>query len=84
MDWVEPLGFGASALIIISWILQVQKSFKTKSTGDLSWGMVGLLFTSQVMWIAYGLMINSMPVVLTNAASALSVGVLLLLKLKYG
>jgi len=84
MDSVELLGLSASVLVIISWIPQVQKSLKTKSMKDFSWGMLALLFVSQVMFLAYGVLIGSLPVVLTNAFTTLFTGILAFLKIRHG
>ena len=84
MDAVELLGLAASFLVIVSWVPQVQKSLRTRRMKDFSWGMLALLFASQVMFLAYGLLISSLPIALTNAFTTLFVGILVLLKLKHG
>lgn len=84
MDSVELLGLAASLLVIVSWIPQLKKSLKTRQMKDFSWGMLSLLFTSQVMFLAYGVLIESLPVVLTNAFTALFIGALAFLKIKHG
>ena len=84
MDAVELLGLAASCLVIVSWVPQVQKSLRTRRMKDFSWGMLALLFASQVMFLAYGLLISSLPIALTNAFTTLFVGILVLLKLKHG
>lgn len=66
METVEILGLVAAVLVVISWIPQVAKSLKTKNTMYLSWGMIGILLTIQVLWLYYGIAIGSVPVALTN------------------
>ena len=51
---------------------------------DFSWGMLALLFASQVMFLAYGILIASLPIALTNAFTTLFVGLLAFLKLRHG
>lgn len=84
MDFVELIGLVASAMVIVSWIPQVQKSLRTHRMKDFSWGMLALLFTSQVLFLSYGLSISSLPVALTNAFTTLFVGILVLLKARHG
>jgi len=84
MDSVELLGLAASFLVIISWVPQVQKSLKSRHMKDFSWGMLALLFSSQVMFLAYGILISSVPVALTNAFTTLFVGILTFLKIRHG
>lgn len=51
---------------------------------DFSWGMLALLFVSQVLFLSYGVLISSLPIALTNAFTTLFVGILVFLKLKHG
>lgn len=83
VESIELLGLAAAVLVIISWIPQVVRSYRTRSTGDLSWGMILVLLASQAMWLAYGLLIGSLPVALTNAATTLFLAALALMKRKY-
>jgi uncharacterized protein with PQ loop repeat len=46
--------------------------------------MLAVLFVSQVMFLSYGAMISSLPVALTNGFTTLFVGILILLKWRYG
>ena len=84
MDGVEILGLAASVLVIISWVPQVEKSLRTRRMKDFSWNMLAILLVSQVMFLAYGLLIASAPVALTNAFTTLFVGILAVLKWKHG
>ena len=84
MDGIELLGLAASALVIISWVPQVAKSIRTRRMKDFSWGMLALLFVSQVMFLSYGVLISSLPVALTNAFTTLFVGILVFLKWRHG
>lgn len=84
MEPIEILGTIAAILVIVSWIPQVLKSWKTASTRDLSWGMIGLLGISQILWLIYGLAISSLPVALTNFFTTIFLFSLAYLKLKHG
>ncbi|MCX6770860.1 MAG: SemiSWEET family transporter [Candidatus Micrarchaeota archaeon] len=84
MDNIELLGLAASFLVIVSWIPQVHKSLKTRHMKDFSWGMLALLFISQVLFLTYGILISSLPVALTNAFTTLFVGILAFLKIRHG
>jgi MtN3 and saliva related transmembrane protein len=84
MDSVELLGLAASFLVIISWVPQVRKSLRTRRMKDFSWGMLAILFASQVMFLTYGILMSSLPVALTNAFTTLFVGILVFLKIRHG
>ncbi len=84
MEPIEILGIVAAILVVVSWIPQLLKSWKTKKTGDLSWGMVGLLLFSQILWVVYGYAIGSLPVLLTNIFTTLFLSFLAYLKFRHG
>ena len=80
----EIVGFTAGIFVAVSLLPQVIKSWKTKSTKDISlgWSITSLL--GQTMWILYGILIASYSLIIMSSitlAMALSV---FFLKLKYG
>ncbi len=78
------LGVTAGTLTTVAFIPQLAKALKSKSTGDLSWGMV-LTFTIGVfLWLIYGIWIDSLPVILANAVTLLLQLGIVSLKIKYG
>ena len=77
------IGFLATVVGTSIMLPQVYKSIKTKSLKDISWGMLGLYFLNCLLWLIYGLMVFSVPVIATNAI-ALCISVLqIALKVKY-
>ena len=84
MDGAMILGVTAGTLTTVAFIPQLAKVLKSRSTGDLSWGMV-LTFTIGVfLWLIYGIWIDSLPVILANAVTLfLQLGIVSL-KIKYG
>lgn len=77
------IGYTAGALIIASFVPQIIKSYKTKSVKDLSLLMLVLIISATLLWIVYGFMIDSKPVIAVNAVYSLVVGFQLYLKIKY-
>ena len=77
------IGMIAGILCTISFVPQVIKIFKTKQAKDISLGMFLLFSTGVFLWLIYGLMIGSLPVILTNAAIFVLSVVIVLMKLKY-
>ncbi|MFH0978067.1 MAG: SemiSWEET transporter [Candidatus Woesearchaeota archaeon] len=84
MDYVELLGLSAGIITTSAWIPQVVRAFRTRSTKDLSFGLLGIVFIGAILWLIYGLLISSLPISLSNAAILILSGILLGLKLKYG
>lgn len=84
MDGITTLGLTAGTLTTIAFIPQLAKAWRSKSTGDLSWGMVMTFSTGVLLWLIYGIWIDSLPVILANAVTLLFQIGIISLKLKYG
>ncbi len=84
MDNATLIGLAAGTLTTISFLPQVIKTWKSKSTKDISIGMYAALSVGLLLWIFYGLSIDSMPVIITNTVSLILTVLVLLLKIKYG
>ena len=84
MDGVTLLGMAAGTLTTISFLPQVVRTWKTRSTKDISTGMFSLFCAGIFLWILYGLSINSLPVIITNIATFILAFIILGLKLRNG
>ncbi len=84
MDGVTTLGLTAGTLTTVAFIPQLAKALKSKSTGDLSWGMVLTFTIGVLLWLIYGIWIDSLPVILANAVTLLFQIGIISLKIKYG
>ena len=84
MDGAIILGLAAGALTTIAFVPQLTKAWRTKSTGDLSWGMLVTFSTGVLLWLIYGLWIDSLPVILANAVTLLLQAGIVSLKIKFG
>jgi MtN3 and saliva related transmembrane protein len=67
MLYIELIGYAATVLSVISFVPQVVKSWKTKSTKDVSFQMYSIFTTSQILWLTYGILIHSWPLAIANA-----------------
>lgn len=66
-DVIEWVGYLAATLTTAAFVPQVVKTWRTKSAGDLSLPML-IAFTIGVMlWLVYGLALESVPVIAANA-----------------
>jgi MtN3 and saliva related transmembrane protein len=73
----------AAVLTTIAYIPQVVKIYRTKSARDVSFRMFSLLATGVSLWLVYGIMMRSTPLIFANFVTlALSLTVLGL-KIKY-
>ena len=82
-DLVTIIGLAAGALTTVAYLPQVVKTWKTRSAGDLSLGMFGILFAGIFLWLVYGIMIGSLPVIIANGATLILSGLVLFLALRY-
>ncbi len=83
MDWTIALGIIAGAITTASFLPQVLKTWKTKSAKDISLGMFVFISVGMFLWIVYGFLINSFPVIAANIVSLTLALIVIVLKLKY-
>jgi len=83
MDNATLIGLTAGTLTTISFLPQVIKTWKSKSTHDISIGMFTTLCLGLLIWVFYGFSINSVPVILTNIISFILAFTVLVLKIKH-
>jgi MtN3 and saliva related transmembrane protein len=79
-DWV---GMAAGALTTVSLVPQVVKTWRTRSTKDISLGMFLLFTFGVILWLIYGTMIRSMPVIVANSVTLILSLTILLMKRLY-
>jgi len=84
MDHVTLLGLTAGTLTTLSFLPQVIKTWKTRSTKDISTGMFIMFCTGIMLWALYGFAISSMPIIITNIITFFLALVILLLKIRHG
>ncbi len=80
---VDIIGYLAGFFIIISFIPQILKSYKTKSVKDLSIWMIIAVLIATILWIVYGFLVNVKPVIIVNSIFGFIVLYQLYLKIKY-
>ena len=83
METIEILGLVAASLTTTSFVPQVYKAYKYKSTKDVSLSMYIVLLVGLLLWIVYGVYIQSLAIILANVVTSILVLSILLLKLKY-
>lgn len=84
MDIINIIGSGAGILTTASFIPQVVKTWRSKSVEDISLLMFLVLLAGNSLWIIYGVLMNSLPVIIANTATVMLVTAQITLKIKYG
>lgn len=82
-DTTEFIGLVAAVLTTTAFLPQVYKTWKTKDVESLSLTMYLVFFAGILLWLLYGFLIDSLPIILANVITAISGGFLIYFKLKY-
>ena len=80
-DWI---GSAAATLTTISFIPQAVRIFRTRHTTDISLGMYALFTLGVTLWLAYGIELDSWPIIVANSVTLLLAGTVLAMKIKFG
>jgi MtN3 and saliva related transmembrane protein len=78
------IGLLAATCTTGSFLPQVIRAWRTRSTRDVSALMFVLLVTGNTLWLLYGALIGDLPLVVANLITITLVGIILALKLRYG
>lgn len=83
MDATVLIGYLAGTLTTVSFLPQVIRSYKTRSTHDISFKMLLLFGAGMLLWTIYGFLVNSLPIIAANVITFALVVVLMAMKVKY-
>ena len=84
MSYVEIIGMIAAVLTTSGYVPQAVKVIREKNTKSISRGMYTIMTIGGMTWFAYGLLIESWPVILANAFTTMLTSTILITKLKHG
>ena len=79
---IDTIGYAAAALTTAAFVPQVVKSWRTRSTGDLSSTMLVVFTAGILLWLIYGIGTGSMPVILANVITLVLSATLVALKIR--
>ncbi len=82
MDTVEVVGMVAGLLTTIAFVPQVLKTWRTRSARDFSLPMLLLFTVGIALWLAYGLLLGQVPIILPNVVTLVLTAYILAVKLK--
>ena len=77
------IGFTGTALLGVTMLPQVYKTFSEKKANDLSLCYLLLQFSANVLFIIYGYLIQSLPVIISNCIVFLCSSSLMYAKYRY-
>ena len=83
MDLFTIIGLVAAVCTTISFVPQAIRIIKTKHTKDLSLTMYSILTTGVFLWLAYGILVKDLPIILANGVTLIFTATILFLIIKY-
>jgi MtN3 and saliva related transmembrane protein len=84
MESIDLVGYVAATLTTAAFLPQVFQIWQSKSTKDLSLPTLLSFIAGVSMWLIYGLLVKSAPIIVANAVTLVLNLVILRFKLKYG
>ncbi len=80
---IDGIGLIAGLLTTTAFIPQVWKIYRTKSGKDISARMFSLFSAGLVLWLIYGILLRSMPLILSNVVTLVLSLTIIVLKIRY-
>jgi MtN3 and saliva related transmembrane protein len=77
----EMIGYPAAILTTVAFVPQAWKSWRTRDLSGISLPMYAMFTLGVALWLAYGLLIASTPIVIGNGITLVLATVVLWLKL---
>ena len=65
----DALGLVAGALTTIAFVPQIVRIARSRSAHDISWWLFILLAVGSIMWLWYGINMQSLPLIATNVVT---------------
>jgi len=84
MTLTNNIGSAAATLTTIAFIPQVWKVWRTRHAADISMGMYVLFTIGVALWLTYGILIESWPIIMANSFTLALAGAVLAMKNKFG
>ena len=83
-DPISLLGYLAATLTTIAFVPQAWLIWRTRNTEGVSLGKYSLFTSGVALWLAYGIAIQSWPVIMANAFTLILAVFILIMKIRLG
>lgn len=80
---VDSIGYLAATCTTVSFLPQLVRVLKLRSTREISLGMFSVFSLGTAMWLIYGVLSHSWPVTVANAVTLVLSISILVLKLRF-
>jgi MtN3 and saliva related transmembrane protein len=81
MDLIIILGLVGATLTTVSLLPQLIKIYRTRSTKDISTGMLVLFSSAFIVWLTYGILIGDIPLIIANTFAIVQSIIILIFKI---
>ena len=81
--FINTIGLLAGLLTTIAFVPQVLKMYRTKSGRDISARMFTIFSIGILLWLYYGTLLQSLPIILANAVTLVLTLTIIALKIFY-
>lgn len=78
------LGFVATTLTTAAFVPQALKTLRSRDTRGISLGMYVIFTVGLCFWLAYGIVLGSWPMILSNIVTLVLAALILALKIRHG
>jgi MtN3 and saliva related transmembrane protein len=82
--WIDAIGSVAAVLTTASFVPQAWHSFKTRDVSGISLGMYSVFTVGVALWLAYGILLFSWPLMIANGITLVLAACILGMKLRFG
>lgn len=84
MQSLDLIGSLAATLTTTAFVPQVWKIWQTRHTHDISLGMYVAFTCGVALWLLYGILLGSWPIIIANGITVCLAGTVLFMKLRFG
>ena len=84
MDYITIIGLVAATCTTFSFFPQILQVYRTKQTRDLSLLTFSVLTTGIFLWLIYGILIKSLPIILANFITFFGCLYIVVMKIRHG
>lgn len=84
MPYSELIGYAAAILTTAAFVPQAWLTWRTRRADGVSLGMYSIFTAGVVLWLAYGVLLGSWPMIAANSVTLLLSLFILLMKVRHG
>lgn len=79
----DLIGYGAAILTTAAFVPQALKSWTSRDLSGVSLSMYSLFTLGVALWLLYGILLQSWPIILANLITLILASVVLMLKISH-